>query len=144
MGDCIRVTVRREGVRGLYAGFLVGLAEIAPYTALSFAVYEGAKQRVGVSSWGMKLGFGWLAGVTASICCYPVDTVKRQLMLDGSRGFDTRYQGSAMRCAARLWNDGGIHRLYRGYSATLMKSAPSVALTFMFNDLARDALNHWF
>merc|ERR1712048_85987 len=44
--DVLRSTVRSEGVRGLYAGCIVSLFEIAPYSAIAFAGYEGAKMRL--------------------------------------------------------------------------------------------------
>jgi len=142
--DCLRFTWRHEGVRGLYAGCLISLLEIAPYTAICFASYEGAKHRFSEQSGGSsvvgKLMSGLLGGVLASTFCYPLDTVRRQLMLEGSKGFDARYQRSGLSCIAQLWRAGGAIRFYRGWSITLCKSVPTVAITFVVNDFLQESL----
>eukprot|EP01062_Namystynia_karyoxenos_P048354 TRINITY_DN36772_c0_g1_i1.p1 TRINITY_DN36772_c0_g1~~TRINITY_DN36772_c0_g1_i1.p1 ORF type:complete len:307 (+),score=47.40 TRINITY_DN36772_c0_g1_i1:89-1009(+) len=152
---CLTDTVRSQGLRGLYAGLGVSVLEIAPYTAVSFAGYEGAKSRMlavraamgeeqarKANAWlqTVRLFSGWLSGVCATLVCYPLDTVRRQLMLDGARGFESRYGRNAATCARMLWQDGGLLRFYHGCSATLLKSAPAVAITFWSKDFLKDLI----
>lgn len=143
--DCLRSTWAKEGLAGIYAGCGVSLLEIAPYSAIAFAGYEGMKQRLSrdglPATAEVRLLAGFTSGCMASFLCYPLDTVRRQLMLDGSRGFESRYDRSTLRCATRLWSEGGVKRLYRGYTATLVKSVPSVAITFFANDCIRSSLS---
>lgn len=145
--DCLRRTWSAAGVRGLYAGCGVSLLEIAPYTAIAFAGYEGAKQRLehldtsSLNSAMLKILAGLSSGASATMMCYPLDTVRRQLMLDGALGFDARYRGSVVHCLRSLWQQGGVWRFYRGLSVTLLKSVPSVAITFLSNDWLREALS---
>lgn len=144
--DCLRETWRREGVRGLYAGCAMSLVEIAPYTAVAFAGYEGVKQRLcrkegGHASMPARLVAGLVSGITATTLCYPLDTMRRQLMLEGSRGFEARYCRSAAHCLVQLWREGGVPRFYRGWTATVLKSAPSVAITFTVRDWLLEGIN---
>ncbi len=63
----------------------ISLVEIAPYIAISFGGYEILKTYLPENPGPVaKLGVGWCAGVTASLCCYPLDTVKRRMMTDGA------------------------------------------------------------
>merc|ERR1712046_543649 len=83
--DCVRQTTRQSGFRGNYKGLGVSLIEITPYTGLSLGGYEYFKHLLpndekSQSSWWFtirKLGVGWLSGLTGSLLCYPMDTVKR-------------------------------------------------------------------
>lgn len=150
MHDCFCETWRLEGIRGLYAGCAMSLVEVAPYTAIAFAGYEGTKQRLAqvegshpsMLSTTSRLFAGVVSGVAAATICYPMDTVRRQLMLDGSRGFQARYQRSLVFCARELWHEGGVPRFYRGCSATLLKSAPSVGITFAVKDFLLQGVSH--
>ncbi len=86
---------------------------------------------------------GLCSGVAATTMCYPLDTVRRQLMLDGALGFDSRYQGSILQCCRYLWSQGGILPFYRGWTVTLMKSVPSVSITFLTKDILLAEMCKW-
>ena len=102
--DCIQHTYRTSGARGFYAGCGASCLEIAPYSAIAFGAYEGLKQRGEAPLW--RVGAGVASGVCATTACYPLDTVRRQLMLDGALGFQSRYQGSILRCVGYTWAQG--------------------------------------
>jgi len=142
--DCIRQTTRKHGWLGNYRGFVVSVAEIAPYTALSLGGYEYFKRLLPVEGeedwlgWARKAGVGWASGLTGSLVCYPLDTVKRQMMLDGSRGFQSRYDGSVRACVRLLYREGGLATFYRGCLFNALKSAPATGLTLVMNDIFRD------
>ncbi|CAE7186900.1 UXT3, partial [Symbiodinium microadriaticum] len=105
--DCFLSAWRKGGVRGLYAGCFASMLEIAPYSAIVFTSYEGIKQRLmpagstGVLPSGPQILAGACSGMIAASICYPLDTIRRQLMLDGALGFDARYGGS-------IWKSGGF------------------------------------
>mmetsp|Transcript_19596 Transcript_19596/g.42823 ORF Transcript_19596/g.42823 Transcript_19596/m.42823 type:complete len:310 (-) Transcript_19596:93-1022(-) len=143
---CLRQTFTQHGLRGLYRGVLVSVAEISPYTALSMGGYEYFKRTLPTSEasqsalwWQQmqKVGVGWLVGLVASLTCYPLDTVKRQLMLDGSLGFQSKYDGSVLKCVGVMYKEGGMHSFYRGCLFNALKSAPAAGLTFVVNDAFR-------
>jgi hypothetical protein len=159
--------VRTQGVRGLYQGIGISLFEIAPYLAISFGGYEYLKERlpqpspsssstaegggiggrVTLTGLWSKLGCGWLAGLSASLTCYPADTVKRQMMLTGSAV--TAMAGSTAApkaaesvrsCVARMYREGGVRVFYRGCLINALNSGPAAAITFVANDLLRELL----
>ncbi|CAE7775814.1 mcfB [Symbiodinium pilosum] len=145
-GDCFWSTWRQGGVRGLYAGCFASMLEIAPYSAIVFTAYEGIKQRLlpvgstGVLPSGPQILAGVTSGLTAASICYPMDTVRRQLMLDGALGFDARYGGSLWKCCNHLWRQGGFPLFYRGWTATLLKAVPTVTITFLTKDFLSEML----
>ncbi|CAJ1381517.1 unnamed protein product [Effrenium voratum] len=134
--DCLRRTWRSGGISGLYAGYVASMLEIAPYTAIAFTSYEGVKQRLQghLPPWAAKICAGVCSGCAATGVCYPLDTVRRQLMLDGALGFDCRYHGSIVRCCRSLCSQGGLVQFYKGWSVTMLKSVPTVTITFFTKD----------
>ncbi|CAE7282380.1 mcfB [Symbiodinium sp. CCMP2456] len=144
--DCFLSAWRKGGVRGLYAGCLASMLEIAPYSAIVFTSYEGIKQRLmpagstGILPSGPQILAGACSGMIAASVCYPLDTIRRQLMLDGALGFDARYGGSIWKCCKSLWLQGGFLLFYRGWTATLLKAVPTVTITFLTKDFLSDML----
>lgn len=101
----------------------------------------------------VKLLVAWSVGVVASLVCFPIDTVKRRVMLDGTVGFKhsevaekaeatmvkqkkppIRAAGSTLKYVREMYNTGGIQLFYRGCFLNALKSAPGAALTFVAND----------
>ena len=147
MLNCMQKTVQESGFRGLYKGLLISLIEITPYTAIAMGGYEFLKAQLPsdekfASSWLCtvgKLGCGWVAGLCGSLACYPMDTVKRQMMLDGTHGFKAKYDNRIVKCCQVLYREGGIGIFYSGCLVNVLKSAPATALTFVANDVFRRA-----
>mmetsp|Transcript_35690 Transcript_35690/g.72746 ORF Transcript_35690/g.72746 Transcript_35690/m.72746 type:complete len:316 (+) Transcript_35690:191-1138(+) len=142
-----------EGIRGLYRGLFVSSLEITPYLAISLGGYEYLKARLSPTEDTpmMRLGAAWFCGVCGSLTCFPIDTVKRRIMLDGSPGFATSTAGSknprdlaggsgAWSYVRKMYADGGMRVFYRGCLVNAGKSAPAVALTFVCNDALKDVV----
>jgi hypothetical protein len=104
-----------------------------------------------------KLGCGWVSGLCASLTCYPMDTVKRQLMLEGSltviatnsrnrsqlngaTATPLKLWGRIGRCVSRMYAQGGWRLFYRGCAINAINSGPSAAITFVANDVLREML----
>ena len=77
------------------------------------------------------------SGVTASFVAYPLDTVRRQLILDGSEGYQSKYGGKIRSAIRILYLEGGVSRFYRGCAVNMVKAAPSVSLTLVLTDVLR-------
>eukprot|EP00468_Gymnochlora_sp_CCMP2014_P000753 CAMPEP_0167741182 /NCGR_PEP_ID=MMETSP0110_2-20121227/715_1 /TAXON_ID=629695 /ORGANISM="Gymnochlora sp., Strain CCMP2014" /LENGTH=255 /DNA_ID=CAMNT_0007625207 /DNA_START=41 /DNA_END=808 /DNA_ORIENTATION=- len=136
MLDVARKIYRYEGFPGFYKGVGISIIEIAPYTGIAMGGYEYLRKYVGNDPI-RKLGAGWISGLLASLLCYPLDTVKRQLMLDGALGMRSRYGGSIFACLRGLYAQSGLYGFYGGCLVNALKSSPTAALTFVLNDYLR-------
>lgn len=139
VSDVFLSTISAEGVRGLYKGLLVSVIEITPYTGIVLGGYHYFKPYYEHSILAAFFG-GCAVGMTGSIICYPLDTIKRQLMLDGARGLRRRYGGSLVTCALVLYAERGLAGFYGGCLINASKSAPTTALTFVFNEMFKEGL----
>jgi solute carrier family 25 (adenine nucleotide translocator) protein 4/5/6/31 len=143
----LRTVYAKEGVQGLYRGLFVSALEITPYLAISLGGYEYLKGQLSPTrdTPTARLGAAWIAGLAGSLTCFPVDTVKRRMMLDGSPGFagsgnplDLRGGRGAWSYIQSMYDAGGIRIFYRGCLLNAGKSASGVALTFVCNDIIKD------
>lgn len=132
---------RREGPRGLYKGIVISLMEITPYTALSLGGYNYLKTQIkhrDASSIKMRLLLAWGSGLTGSLLCYPMDTIKRSLMLDGSLvAGQSLYRNRIRDCVHSIYSKRGIRGFYRGCALNAFKSGPATAFTLVTNDVLR-------
>jgi Mitochondrial carrier protein len=135
----VRLTIRDEGVRGLYKGLIPTMIGALPYVGIQFGtvgvlerqfppVYDNNDTTMIPSPWRKTL-FGGLGGVMAGLVTYPNDTVRRLLQLQGSRGTIVVYQGY-WDCVSQTVRQHGIARLYRGLGINLIRMAPNSAVQF--------------
>ncbi|KAK8086218.1 hypothetical protein PG994_001192 [Apiospora phragmitis] len=119
---------REGGLRGLWAGNGLNVIKIMPETAIRFGTYEAAKVALAnleghgdslhINPWS-KFIAGGVAGMTAQLCVYPLDTLKFRLqseyVRDGERG-----RTLLMRTWRKMWADGRTAP-YRGVTMGLEK-----------------------
>jgi solute carrier family 25 (adenine nucleotide translocator) protein 4/5/6/31 len=83
--DVYRKTLATDGIAGLYRGFVPSVAGIIVYRGLYFGMYDSIKPVVLVGSLeGNFLAsflLGWCVTTGAGICSYPLDTVRRRMMM---------------------------------------------------------------
>lgn len=126
-----------EGPRGYFRGLGAGIGQIIPYMGTFFATYEALRLPLGV----LELPFGSgdaTAGIIASIisktAVFPLDLIRKRLQVQGP----TReryvhknipvYRGVLATMQSIVRKDG-VRGLYRGLTVSLIKSAPTSAIT---------------
>jgi Mitochondrial carrier protein len=108
---------------GLYKGMSVNLVEAIPYVGISLASYDTLKQRFPESP---KLLLAVLTGMTATVICFPLDTVRRYLIVNSDLNFKSAVN--------QLWAQGKWLRFYRGLPIAVFKSGPTVGVILTLND----------
>jgi solute carrier family 25 phosphate transporter 23/24/25/41 len=139
-----------EGPPGLYRGLVPSLVGIVPYVGIDFMIFGALKQRFqsegGELSVAAKLCAGGLAGICGQTVAYPLDTIRRILQVqDYASGHKVKTAGNVKYtgmydCFVKVLRRDGLQGLYRGYIANLVKAAPSVAISFVMFEWARDRL----
>jgi len=133
----IRDISRHEGPRGFFQGLGAGIAQIVPYMGLFFACYETLK--VPMAGLSLPIGSGdalagVLASLTAKTAVFPLDTIRKRLQVQGPtrsryvHGNIPLYSGVAATLGAILQREGP-RGLYRGLPVSLLKAAPTSAIT---------------
>ena len=83
--DVYKKTLASDGIGGLYRGFMPSVAGIVVYRGLYFGMYDSLKPvvLVGPLEGNFLASFllGWSVTTGAGIASYPLDTVRRRMMM---------------------------------------------------------------
>ena len=146
--DCVRRSVREEGLRVMYRGHTGTILREVPGTACWFGAYEvflramtpRGVRREELPSW-MIVVAGALGGVAYWSVMYPADTVKSVMQTTagaaapggggGGGGGGSSATASFSSTFWQLYRSVGIRGLYVGLSPTCVRAAPSNAIIFL-------------
>jgi len=152
-----------QGIQGLYRGLGVTLLEIMPYAALQFGLYEAfnnvvdnalqdLREKKGPKSWtppGALQPFvcGLLAGTLAKLGTHPLDVVKKRYQIAGlqrsvkyGQRVSLNVASSLLTCVREIAVKEGFAGFYKGTIPSLLKAAPSAAVTLACYDIIFKAL----
>ena len=115
----LKTIARREGARGLFAGYGSFLLRDLPFDAIEFVAYEQMKrsyQAIALQNSrelnpGEHSVFGAAAGAFTGLVTTPLDVLKTRLMIQGASG---QYR-NVVDCAAQIVRQEGPGALLRGW-----------------------------
>jgi len=138
--DVYRQTIRSDGVRGLYRGFAVSCTCIFIYRGLYFGLYDSLKPIVlkEEGSWVHVFLLGWLVTVTAGLAAYPVDTIKRRMMM--TVGQKDKYK-SSWTCVQQVVGSEGMSALYKGAGVNIVRGVAGAGVLAGFDKLTQFTLS---
>jgi solute carrier family 25 (adenine nucleotide translocator) protein 4/5/6/31 len=127
---------------GLYRGFLISVIGIIAYRASYFGMFDtgkailfpNPKQANIFAMWG----FAQFVTVTAGIASYPLDTVRRRLMMQSGRG-DILYSGT-IDCIKKIYQNEGPKAFFKGSLSNVIRGTGG-ALVLVFYDKIKGYLN---
>jgi solute carrier family 25 (adenine nucleotide translocator) protein 4/5/6/31 len=121
MVDVYRQTLRTDGVQGLYRGFVISCVGIVIYRGLYFGIYDSAKAVMPAhlaNNLGVSFALGWAITVGAGLASYPIDTVRRRMMM--TSGEAVKYNGS-IDCAKIILKNEGVKSFFKGAGANILR-----------------------
>lgn len=134
--DCL-TKIARSGVSQLYQGFGISVVGIIAYRASYFGMFDSGKvvlfSDFRKQSIFVQWGFAQVVTVSAGIVSYPLDTVRRRLMMtSGKTGADKMYNGT-LDCFAKIYKDEGGRAFFKGCLSNVIRGTGG-ALVLVFND----------
>lgn len=119
--DVYKKTLKSDGIAGLYRGFNISCVGIIVYRGLYFGMYDSLKPVVLVG--GLQDSFlasfllGWGITIGAGLAAYPIDTVRRRMMM--TSGEAVKYKSSVDAFQQILKNEGP-KSLFKGAGANIL------------------------
>ena len=131
--DCLRKVALSDGPAGLYRGF----GGIIAYRAAYFGMFDSGKallfEDVKKANFFAIWGFAQFVTVSAGVVSYPLDTVRRRLMMQsGKKGGDIQYTGT-MDCFAKILKNEGPKAFFKGSLSNVIRGTGG-ALVLVFYD----------
>merc|ERR1711976_682475 len=122
MIDVYRQTLATDGLGGLYRGFDFGLFD-------SFRPMLGNN-----ASFLMTFALGYTVTVVAGLLSYPVDTIRRRMMM--TSGEAVKYNGS-MDCFMQIVRNEGVKPLFNGAGANILRAIAGAGVLSGFDKIVQ-------
>ncbi|KAK6943122.1 Mitochondrial substrate/solute carrier [Dillenia turbinata] len=117
--------LREEGMASFYNGLGPSLLGIAPYIAVNFCMFDLMKKSLPEKyqkRTETSLITAILSATIATVTCYPLDTVRRQMQMRG-----TPYK-SVLEAFPGIVERDGLMGLYRGFVPNALKNLPNSSI----------------
>ena len=133
--DCLKKCAAKDGVQGLYRGFGISVVGIIGYRASYFGLFDTGKillfEDMKKANFLAVWGFAQFVTVTAGIVSYPLDTVRRRLMM--TAGAKKQMYNGTMDCFAKIYRDEGPGAFFKGCLSNVIRGTGG-ALVLVFYD----------
>jgi solute carrier family 25 (adenine nucleotide translocator) protein 4/5/6/31 len=135
--DCLKKVALNDGPIGLYRGFGISVIGIVAYRASYFGMFDTGKvllfEDIKKANFFAIWAFAQFVTVFAGILSYPLDTVRRRLMMtSGQKGADKMYNGT-MDCFRKIYKDEGGKAFFKGCLSNVIRGTGG-ALVLVFYD----------
>merc|ERR1711990_945284 len=132
MIDVYTKTIKSDGIQGLYRGFVISCVGIFIYRGMYFGLYDSIKPIVLGDNASVFLSFilGWIVTVTAGLLSYPIDTIRRRMMM--TSGQAVKYKGS-MGCFVQVLKNEGAMSLMKGAGANILRGVAGAGVLAGFD-----------
>merc|ERR1712116_93878 len=102
------------------------------YRGMYFGLYDTLKPLLLGKDAGVFLSFflGWAVTVTAGLMSYPIDTVRRRMMMTSGGG--VKYKGS-MDCFIQVMKNEGFMSLMKGAGANILRGVAGAGVLAGFD-----------
>ncbi|KAG0466392.1 hypothetical protein HPP92_017972 [Vanilla planifolia] len=134
--DVYRKTLQSDGIAGLYRGFNISCIGIIVYRGLYFGMYDSLKPVVLVGSlqdsFFASFALGWLITNGAGLASYPIDTVRRRMMM--TSGEAVKYK-SSMDAFSQILKNEGPKSLFKGAGANILRAVAGAGVLAGYDKL---------
>jgi len=121
--DVYKKTLKSDGIAGLYRGYAISCVGIVVYRGLYFGMYDSLKpvvlQGAIKDSFLASFLLAWGITITAGLASYPIDTVRRRMMM--TSGEAVKYR-SSMHAFSEIMKKEGTASLFKGAGANILRA----------------------
>ncbi|KAL3140606.1 hypothetical protein ABBQ32_005176 [Trebouxia sp. C0010 RCD-2024] len=133
--------LERDGAVGFWKGNAINLLRTAPYKAVNFFSYDMYRKALLRLSGNQnkpnraeRFVAGALAGVTATVTCFPLDVMRTRVMGPGGHVY-----GGVISTFSNLLQKEGLSSMYVGLLPAVISMAPAGAVFYGVYDLLKES-----
>ncbi|KAI9284300.1 ADP,ATP carrier protein [Umbelopsis sp. AD052] len=133
--DVYRKTLASDGVAGLYRGFNISCVGIIVYRGLYFGMYDSLKPALPAQykdNFLVNFALGWAVTTGAGLASYPIDTVRRRMMM--TSGAAVKYD-SSLHCFREVVKNEGYKSLFKGAGANILRAIAGAGVLSGYDQL---------
>ncbi|CAN1230945.1 ADP,ATP carrier protein 3, mitochondrial [Linum perenne] len=135
--DVYKKTIKSDGIAGLYRGFNISCVGIIVYRGLYFGMYDSLKPVVLIGdlqqdSFLASFLLGWCITIGAGLASYPIDTVRRRMMM--TSGEAVKYN-SSLDAFKQIVKNEGSKSLFKGAGANILRAVAGAGVLAGYDKL---------
>ena len=130
--DCISKTYLVGGGRAVYAGFVPSFVMFTIYRGLYFGLYDSAKETLQIRHPAAKWAVAVVTSAAAGLVIYPLDTVRRRLMMQS--GERQLYAGFADCCRVVMQQEG-VGGFYKGVVPNVVRGVGGSVILVLYDEI---------
>jgi len=142
--DVYKKTIASDGVAGLYRGFVISCVGIVIYRGFYFGLYDSIKPAMPENirnNFAANFAVGYGVTVLAGILSYPIDTIRRRMMMTSGTGVN--YKGS-IDCAIQILKNDGAASFFKGAGANILRGVAGAGAISGFDVVKRSYISWKF
>ncbi|CAH8593519.1 unnamed protein product [Schistosoma turkestanicum] len=130
--DVYAKTFKSDGIAGLYRGFVISCFGIIVYRGFYFGLYDTLKPIFLGPDAGVAISFclGYGVTVTAGLISYPIDTIRRRMMMTSGQAVKYR---SSIHCAGEILKNEGPMSFMKGAGANILRGVAGAGVLAGFD-----------
>lgn len=143
MRDVFVGTYKSDGVRGLYQGYGIALVGGIAYRALHLGGYDALKTEIlrynsnhnntEIVLWMERIAAAQCVSLAAAAIMYPVDSVRRRLMMQAGIPESERLYRNSLNCIRVVLQTEGMRGFYLGLGPNLVRSLGGALLLVAYD-----------
>jgi len=134
--DVYKKTLASDGIAGLYRGFMPSVVGIIVYRGLYFGMYDSLKPLVLVGplegNFLASFLLGWTVTTGAGVASYPLDTIRRRMMM--TSGEAVKYK-SSIDAARKIIAAEGVRSLFKGAGANILRGVAGAGVLSIYDQV---------
>lgn len=142
--EAIHAIAVSQGLKGFWRGNFVNILRTAPFKAINFYAYDTYRKHLLRISGDQqtttnlhRMIAGAAAGITATIICIPMDTIRTKMVAPGGEAL-----GGIVGVFYHMVQTEGFFSLYKGLLTSIISMAPSGAVFYSVYDILKSAYIH--
>ncbi|CAL0329939.1 unnamed protein product [Lupinus luteus] len=141
--DLIQAIATSQGLKGFWKGNFVNILRTAPFKAINFYAYDTYRNKLTrvmgneESTNFERFVAGAAAGITATLLCLPMDTIRTVMVAPGGEAL-----GGVIGAFRHVIKTEGFFSLYKGLVPSIISMAPSGAVFYGVYDILKTAYLH--
>jgi solute carrier family 25 (mitochondrial adenine nucleotide translocator), member 4/5/6/31 len=155
MWDITTQILSSDGIRGIYKGYGISLVGSVLYRVLYLGGYDVVKNEwqfwklsqqqhipqtansdtgdTAAMTWTERLILAQFVALSAGTICYPIDSVRRRMMMQAGKPLHEQLYHNSLQCFAQVWKREGIKGFFLGFGPNIFRSIGG-ALTLVAYD----------
>lgn len=138
--DCIKKTLKTDGVVGLYRGFSVSVQGIIIYRAAYFGCYDTARGSLPDpknSPFIVNFGIAQVVTICSGILSYPFDTVRRRMMMQSGRAKADIMYKNTLDCWVKIAKNEGSGAFFKGALSNVFRGTGGALVLVFYDELKK-------